>query len=177
MPKRKGNPPMLDTIEVQNPHGLIVPDIRVVRGELRYDQERVTVARSIRGDPLGEMHAKRQISDAQYAAGRRYQATSEAMGIGVSRSPGDIKEPVDGGLGPTDGLTDRKLDAAKQMDAWRQLLGARGFELVQLVLIAGRSHPWIARQLYGGATQANRRYVGRLFRDCLDQLAADMGLG
>ena len=62
-----------DTIDLPNP--------LYQRGhpaELR----RVTVVRALRDDPLGRLHARRQIGLAQYRAGRAWQAAYEAAAIG-----------------------------------------------------------------------------------------------
>ena len=163
--------------EVQNPHRIRVPDLKTVRGEHRYDEAKVTVRRALRDDPLGWMHSRGQINEAQYQAGREYQATREAEGIGTGRSPSELREHVDGGHVASDGITDTKLRAAKRVAAWRSMLGEDGYQLAEAVLVENRQVKQCALSIYGSASPANRKYAGRRFRECLDALAKNMGFG
>src|SRR3990167_1373238 len=121
------------TIAVRNPHALLVPDVRHVRGVTTYHEDRVMAHRQLRDDPLGQMHARRQLGDgsegeARYRAGRAFQVEHEAAGVGRLRSSGDICEPVDNGGRVADGITDRQLAAIKRREEWRGLLGKAGFD-------------------------------------------------
>jgi hypothetical protein len=146
------------------------------KGVTSFAEPLVAVTRSIRGDLLALMLARRQIGPAQYEAGRKYQATREAQGIGRGRSPSDLREYVDGGPGPQDGLTDARKAATDDLARYRALLGPDGYEIVEAVLIDGYSLREVAdrgTRLMPGkeATKA----VGFLFRRCLSILARDMG--
>lgn len=166
----------MDTMAVPNPHGMVVPDIRRVRGETIYREDRVTVGRSLRDDPFGQMHARRQVGTAQYRAGREYQATFEAAGVGRLRSPGDIREHVDGGQIASDGMTDQQLAAAKRLARWRYRLGKEGTALVDAVLIGKQTLRAIADNGRPMPGKAATTYLGHRFRECLTTLAKDMGL-
>ena len=166
---------MLDTIEVDNPHRIRVPDLKRVRGELRYDPQTVLATRTTR-DQLSRMHKHRHISDVQYRAGREFQRNSEAASR-QQRSSGDIQERVDGGRVASDGITDRMQRAARQDGDWQILLGATGYKLVYGVAINGWSVEFAARECYGVASSSNRKYASRRLRECLDTLAESMGLG
>lgn len=175
--RRKATPmdAMIDTLAVPNPHGLRVPDLMRVRGEIAYHEDRVTAARSLRDDPFGQMHARRQIGSAQYRAGREYQATFEAAGVGRLRSPGDIREHVDGGQIASDGMTDHQLAAAKRLARWRYRLGREGAALVDAVLIGKQTLRDIADEGSAMPGKAATTYLGHRFRECLTTLARDMG--
>ena len=175
MAKRRKETLDMDTMAVPNPHGLTVPDLRRVRGELAYYEDRVTVCRQLRDDPLGQMHARRQIGAAQYRAGREYQATFEAAGVGRMRSSGDIREHVDGGQIASDGMTDHQLAAAKRLARWRYKLGQEGAALVDDVLIGKQTLRQIADGGQRMPSKAEAVFLGHRFRECLTTLARDMG--
>ena len=168
---------------VDNPYAKTVPDLdeRITYSgvrELTYVPSKASPTRNLRDDPLGQMHARGQhpLDDHLYRAGRQYQATREAEGIGRGRSSSDIREFVDGGRGPSDGLTDTRVKAAKQMAVFRTLLGEQGYRVVEAVLIEKQSLKQCARRFYGEASPANVKFVGRIFRECLSTLAREMGL-
>lgn len=162
----------METIEVQNPLRIRVPDLVRKRGELQYHEPRIVVARALRNDPLGSMHARKQISDAQYRAGREWQAKQEAAGTPL-KSSGDLQEPVDGSRKHRIGLTDRQRDAARQRAVWRDMLGGKNFALLEAVLIDKANLREAGELIF---PDAQRKYVGWLFRHCLDQVAGSLGL-
>lgn len=176
MAKRRKETLDMDTMAVPNPHGLTVPDLRRVRGELAYYEDRVTVGRQLRDDPLGQMHARRQIGAAQYRAGREYQATFEAAGVGRMRSSGDIREHVDGGQIASDGMTDHQLAAAKRLARWRYRLGRRLAAIVDAVLIDKRTLREVSDA--GRAMPGKRatRDIGVEFRRALSIIAREARL-
>ena len=61
------------TMEVGNPFAERVPLLRNVRGVLSYHEDRIRVERALRNDPLGSMHARGQITEVRYRAGREWQ--------------------------------------------------------------------------------------------------------
>lgn len=168
--------PSVAVMEVPNPHGLRVPDMIHVRGELRAKERTVVVVRQLRDDPLGQMHDRKQINFAQYRAGRIYQAYHEAAGIGTVRSQDPSVEPVDGGGHVPAGITDRQARAMDQLKKWHRLLGSDGTSIIDSVLVHKRTIREAATR-YGPLTRANLVYTGHRFRECLDTLAGQMGLG
>jgi hypothetical protein len=126
------------TTMVPNPLRERVPQLRVIERELTYVEDRIRTERALRDDPLGQMHQRKQIGEAQYQAGRRFQQTWEAAGTPL-RSSGNIIEHVDGGRTASDGITDKRMAAAKLLDAWRQSLGESDYRFLQAVLIDKRS--------------------------------------
>lgn len=152
----------------------------VVENPVEYAERQVNptivATRSLRQDPLGQMHHRRQISEAQYEAGRRWQRLYEAAGPRL-KSPGDIAEPVDGSRPPRDGVTDWQIKAQDELKRYAALLGARQALLVHLVL-ADKLSLWTAtaRLFPHEVNQYRRKFTGLWFRDALTTLAKAMAL-
>lgn len=165
---------------VKDPRAFTVPDVDRQMGETIYREPLISATVTLRDDPLGHMHRKgrddTRIGSAQYHAGRVWQRTYEAAGIGRIRSPGDIREPVDGGGIAHSGATDRQMQAHKRLAMWRALLGTQGALIIEDVLAEKRTLRQVAQARYGGTESATIKYVGRRFRECLSTLAKDMGL-
>lgn len=136
-----------------------------------YDPEsKLVVLRQLRGDPLGRLHAHRQIDEAQYHAGRAYQRDWELAERGA-RAIDPSKEAVDGGLLP-EPLTDSQVAARKRLVQVRAVMGRKAAYVVDLVVICGQSITAIVpveRQIY-------RRQFAHLLRNGLDELAIEYGL-
>lgn len=160
------------TIEVPNPHRELVPQLRTVRGTLAYHEDRIRVERSLRDDPLGQMHARKQITHVQYRAGREWQRYAEMAGTSL-RSPGYIEEPVDGSPHHRDGVTEAQKRATKQRAVWRDMLGGKPYCLLEAVLIDKSPLKTAGMLLYPDSAF---RYVGWQFRVSLDQVGRDLGL-
>lgn len=131
------------------------------------------VLRQLRCDPLARLHAHHQIDEAQFHAGRRYQADWET----AERGPQAIdptKEAVDGGRIP-EALTDRQIRARKRLVALEPKLGSVMLNLANGVLIEKLSiEGYSVTQGRSGRRWAN--YYGKMFRDSLDVLAVEYGL-
>lgn len=164
------------TMYVENPLRERLPQLRVVRGETRYTEDRVKVGRALRDDPLGWMHHHRQIGESQYRAGREFQATWEAAGTPLASS-GDIREYVDGGRGASDGITDARMRAGKALARYRALLG-RDYDIVVAVLVNKQTVRQVAdaSRLMMPCAKSTV-FHGQLFRRMLSRLAEDMGFG
>lgn len=175
--------PATDTIavKVRDPSAFRVPDVEHKAGMTTYREPLVTQAMSLRDDPLGHMYHKGReeirLGRAQYMAGRKWQETYEAAGIGRVRSPSDIREHVDGGGIAHSGATDRQMQAHKALHHYALILGKQGAELVEAILADKRTLRQMAMRLHNEASAANIKYVGRRFRECLSTLAKEMGLG
>ncbi len=160
--RRKVKPMLTETIEVRNP-----------RYEPGHPEElqRVTVRRALRDDPLGRLHARRQIGEAQYRAGRAWQAAYEAASIGHVGSIDPSNEPVDGSPHHHGPDLDRITTAARKLARWDRLLGADGCAILRDVLAERLTMAAIAlRRGFG-----NEEYYGKRVRECLTCLARDMG--
>jgi hypothetical protein len=73
---------------------------------------KLKVLRSVRDDPLADMHSRRQIDDAMLAAGREWQRYHEDTQIGGISAIDTTKEAVDGGRIP-EPITDRQIKAIR----------------------------------------------------------------
>jgi len=139
-----------------------------------YDGGRLIVARSLRDDPLARLHDRHHIDDAQYAAGRAWQALYEAAEIGGARAIDPTREPVDGGGRIPEPITDRQRHAVRELGRLGRALGEQGDALVRDVL---------GRRLFIEQAAARREqfsrdaieYLGKRFRECLETLARNMG--
>jgi hypothetical protein len=144
--------------------------------ELRADRpDRVRAVRNLRDDPLAGMHARRHITDAQYRAGRSWQALYERAELrGVKAF--DWRQPkVSGGCPrrpPRVGPITRATSKLKALDA---ALGTDDADLLRGVLGHGRSlRQWAAER--GRDTVAGRKAIGQQFRAALDKVARKLGL-
>lgn len=104
--------------------------------------EKIEAVRNTRNDPLGGMHARKTIDDAQYWAGRAFQADFEAAERGP-RAVDPGKEYVDGGKMP-EPITEAQQKAAKQLARAYRALEQDGSSLIHDVLIHAQSYRQIA---------------------------------
>lgn len=133
-----------------------------------------TAAREIKNDPLGALHARRQINDAQYHGGRAFQSDFETAERGP-RAIDPSKEAVDGGRMP-DPITEAMRKAVARLNRVHGVLGKSGSTIAHDVLIARMSLEKVAvkRDM---KTELERKYLGRRLRECLDDLALIYGFG
>jgi hypothetical protein len=134
---------------------------------------KIVVLRSTRHDPLADMKAKGQIDDCDYIAGRHWQAAWENAEIGGVRAIDPTREAVDGGRMP-ELLTDTQRRAVQDLKAAREALGREGHQLICDVLGAGMSITQAACHR-GLSSEADRKYIGKRFRECLSTLAIRFG--
>jgi hypothetical protein len=125
------------------------------------------------------MHARHQITDAEYAAGRAYQ-----MLVETARSMAHAAAPATWGMGgrsssgaPSDGpVTDEMLRAGRRLRATdariRARYGVEGLEVMRAVLVEHRR----LDQIQPGAENQGLRFWGFLLRRCLDEVAVLLGL-
>lgn len=141
--------------------------------------ERISVVRSIRDDPLGHMHARRQIDDAQYSAGRHWQRLHERANVGGVQSVDTTKEPVDGGRFP-DLLSDGQRKALDGLRSAKQALGTFGLQIIEDVL-ARRMFIYQIAATYEGTDEKGKvteRQISNwsfVFRKYLEVLAVEFG--
>jgi hypothetical protein len=134
---------------------------------------KIVVLRSTRHDPLADMKAKGQIDQCDYVAGRHWQAAWENAEIGGVQAIDPTREAVDGGRLP-EMLTDTQRRAMQDLKAARGALGREGHLLVCDVLGAGMSITQ-ATCNRGLSSEADRKYTGKRFRECLSTLAIRFG--
>jgi hypothetical protein len=134
--------------------------------------DKIVTLRSVRNDPLGKLHSRRQIDEAQYQGGRAFQDDWEKAERGPQAvDPG--REYVDGGQF-REPITEGQRKAVLRLNRVERELGADGSALVHEVLILGMTMEQISlrRGLRG---QRWLDYFARRLRECLDRLALIYG--
>lgn len=129
---------------------------------------KLIVMRSTRNDPLARLHDRRQIDEAQYQGGRAFQDDFEVAERGP-RAIDPSKEAVDGGRMP-EPITESQRKAVKRLAGVHRELGQNGSALIHAVLVERLTLEKICDDR-GLTTERERLYVGRRFRECLDDLA------
>jgi hypothetical protein len=130
--------------------------------------------RSLRGDSLAALRSRDQIDEAEFLAGRKWQRLLEQAQIGDIRAIDPTKEAVDGGRFP-EPITDEQIKAFRELKAADKALGLEGGALVRDIL-GSRLSVTIAAARRGMSREAEIKYIGRRFRECLDTLANLWGL-
>jgi hypothetical protein len=132
---------------------------------------KIVALRSIRTDPLGDMHARRQIDEAQFTAGRYWQWMYERSCVGPVCAVDTSKEPVDGGSFP-EPLTDGQMLALRRIRSAAATLGQRDARLVEDVLGHGMfiADAARARGFHSESAIAGWRFI---FQRSLDVLAVE----
>jgi hypothetical protein len=144
-------------------------------GSPRQVPRRVSAVRSLRDDPLARLHDRRQISEAEYRAGRDFQRLLEATELGRLRTNDPSREPVDGGTGFRDGLSERAAQAFRQLARLWPILGKDGSAILRAFLGERQFLPAIAAARCLPQDQQTLRYLGRRVRECLETLAKEFG--
>jgi len=130
--------------------------------------EKIVALRSVRNDPLGRLHAHRQIDEAQYHGGRAFQNDWERAERGPQAiDPG--REHVDGAQG-REPITEGQRQAVLRLNRAERELGADGAAIVHDVLVQGLTMEQVG-QKRGLSSQRWTDYFSRRFRECLDRLA------
>jgi hypothetical protein len=134
--------------------------------------DKIVTLRSIRNDPLGRLHSRRQIDEAQYRGGRAFQDDWEKAERGPQAvDPG--REYVDGGQ-MREPITERQRKAVLRLNRVERELGADGSALVHEVLILGMTMDQVG-QRRGLRSQRWSDYFARRLQECLDRLALIYG--
>ena len=134
--------------------------------------EKIVALRSIRDDPLGRLHSRRQIDEAQYQGGRSFQNDWERAERGP-RAVDPTREYVDGGQ-MREPVTEGQRKAVLRLNRAERELGADGSALVHDVLVHGLSMEQVG-QRRGLCSQRWNDYFARRFQECLDRLALIYG--
>ncbi len=130
--------------------------------------EKIVTLRSIRNDPLGRLHSRRQIDEAQYQGGRAFQDDWEKAERGP-QAVDPTREYVDGGQ-VREPITERQRKAVLRLNRAERELGADGAALVHEVLVLGLTMEQIG-QRRGFARPA----LDRLFRKAVPRMPRPPG--
>jgi hypothetical protein len=176
--------PDLSTAIIDDPYG--APSDAMATREPSGDwlpppRPQIVVVRTFKHDPIGRMHARRQITNAQYMAGRAYQELVEAANAQTNIGPGTWMlrgHSSSGSNGVSEGsVTDTMLRAGRRLRATdariRARYGAEGIEVTRAVLIDRRRLDQLAND---PTTDHGLRFWGFLLRRCLDEVAVLLGL-
>jgi hypothetical protein len=134
--------------------------------------EKIVAMRSIRNDPLGRLHSRRQIDEAQYRGGRAYQNDWERAERGL-QGVDPTREYVDGARS-REPVTESQRQAVLRLGRIERELGTDGAALVHDALVLGLTMDQIG-QRRAVRTQRWNDYFARRFRECLDRLALVYG--
>lgn len=129
---------------------------------------------SLRDDPLGRLHARGQVDEAQYVAGRKWQEYHHDAEIGTIKAIDTTRDVVDGGA-MADAMTDRQFKAIGKMARYDRVLGQEGCALVRLILGQRMFIPQVMA-MHGETSERMSRYFSQRFQECLETLAKEMGL-
>ncbi|WP_115732699.1 hypothetical protein [Aminobacter aminovorans] len=159
--KKQPKPPSpLVTVEVEN------PDWRPARDGEKAFPRVITAQKNIRESAVETLFARGFLTRAQKQAADRFRACWEKAG-GTVRSLDHALDRVDGGRG--DPLAAR-IVAARELKRCRQLVGHRGYRVLQLVCAEGRALAEITPHKRERLTMADN------LRADLDDLAAMWGI-
>jgi hypothetical protein len=136
--------------------------------------ERIMATRTLRDDPLARLHAREQVGEADYLAGRKWQALYELAEMGQPAAVNVMREGVDAMRAIPEGTSDSRMRAARELRRLDQALGLEGCALVRDVLAHRRFIDEVARRR-GLEGRGKRDYLGRRFRECLATLAVELG--
>lgn len=135
--------------------------------------DKITVLRQLRNDPLARLHTHGQIDEAQYQAGRAYQGDWETAERGA-RAIDPTREAVDGGR-LAEPITEAQAKARKRLVAVKSSLGRKLHSVAHAFLIDGGTTEAIAYALNRPGHRWSN-YYGKMIRDALDVLAVEYRL-
>ncbi len=157
--------PKTEEVEVQMENPYFTTDHPVSSTNPR----RIKVTKNLRESAIETLFARGKLDEAQKKAADRFRATWEACGGAGTGAMDYTRTHVDGG-GARDPISERQVDAGKELASCRVLLGARNFSLVSKVCGQGLSFGDITTDQRAKLTMADN------LRDSLDDLAAVWGI-
>lgn len=123
---------------------------------------------NLRESYVGELAARRVITEGEKRAADRIRAAYEAMGGAGAGAIDYERVRVDGGqIAQT--VTDRQLNASRTMRESINALGPQGHDLV--IQIAGQGR----RPVEFSRVKGRQDYISQRFRECLETLAEHWG--
>jgi hypothetical protein len=135
---------------------------------------KILAMRSLRADPVADMHARGHLTDCEYETARHWERAYENAEIGGVPAMDPGKEAVDGGR-MREVLTDRQAKAMETLRKARKALGEEGNYLVIQVLGTKMSLYQVYRQRVGAVDPLEYKYTCRRFHECLSTLSVLFG--
>jgi hypothetical protein len=137
----------------------------------------MVVVRALKDDPVGRMHSRRQIDEAQFKAARAFQEAADRSMLGSVKSV-DLSKTKVSGIIAGDSLTpgrQRAMAALRKAEgALVSRYGTEGLGLCRSVLLDRQSVEQSAKAR-GAETDREIWFWARLFRRLLDVLALVFG--
>lgn len=131
--------------------------------------KRIRVSKNLRESAIETLFARGKLDEAQRRAADRFRATWEACGGAGTGAMDYTRTHVDGG-GTRDPISERVVDAGKDLASCRIMLGKRNFDLVCKVCGQGLSFSDITTDARAKLTMADN------LRDSLNDLAQGYGI-
>jgi len=131
--------------------------------------KRIKVVKNLRESAIETLFARGKLDEAQKKAADRFRATWEACGGAGTGAMDYTRTHVDGG-GTRDPISERQVDAGKELASCRVMLGKRNYDLVCKVAGQGLSFSDITTDQRAKLTMADN------LRDSLDDLARGWGI-
>lgn len=131
--------------------------------------KRIRVTKNLRESAVETLFARGKLDQAQKQAADRFRATWEACGGAGTGAMDYTRTHVDGG-GARDPISERQVDAGKELARCRSLLGQRNYDLVCKVAGQGLSFGDITTDQRAKLTMADN------LRTSLDDLAQVWGI-
>lgn len=153
----------IDLVDVDNPF------FSTDHKESLSNPKRIKAAKNLLESAIETLFARKKLDEAQKRAADRFRATWEACGGAGTGAMDYGRLRVDGG-GARDTISDRQVDAGKELRACRNLLGARNYNLVCMVAGQGLSFSDITDDGRTKLTMADN------LRDALDDLGRMWGM-
>jgi hypothetical protein len=135
----------------------------------------ILVMRSLRHDPIAAMWKKGHIDECQYRAGREWQKAYEFAEIGGARAIDYTRDKVDGGQIAQPTVSDKQARAIADLTKSAKALGDYGSSIVYDVLACHMTIAQTANRRMM-TSEAELKFIGRRFRECLDTIAIVFGL-
>lgn len=136
--------------------------------------KKIRAAFNSKESPVMWMHARNWVTDSQAMAATEFRRLYEMCGGAGARAIDFTKEPVDGG-GYIDPISDRRMDAAKELMQVQHRLGRSGYDLVERVCGQLFFIKQVAAQYRNSSSKRYETKLANQLKDCLDVLAIDWG--
>ena len=155
--KRQPYNPALDTmlIEVDDPYE---------RGAKLTAQRRTS-------DVVGRLFSQGNIDKAQFEACRMFDALKFSARTSTVSVTDTTKEPVDGGGGIREPITDKTQRAAARLAEIRLVLGVRAYRIVEAVVCENMT----LKEVSGSSSKIDARITAKTFKDACNDMAEIFG--
>lgn len=150
----------------------------IVRAEVLDPQggksgDKISLARSLRDDPLGWMHSHKTLTDTQYLAGRTIQQLFYARGLGGVSAVDTTRPYIDGGV--SGGNIDRRIAASQKLEKIYAAVGSDGSAWLQAILYQSLNIKEACAQR-GEYLDKHHRAASKIIKSHLDTASQILGI-